>query len=416
MRCCLLLLKCGIILKYQFILLRFFMLIIIVGACSARPPQSIIQQEFEFDGSIIQAQGDILTADELFEKGVNAFESQKFTACESYLTRYLENFPQGRYLYYTHYNLGLCYEFQHKYKLAAEQFEAYTILALQQKLTSDRIDGEVRQGYNLVYSGQGEKAISLYDTLLLKEKLIGFDRAECHLRRGMAYILLKRYAEADRDFSQTLGHINGNIGPHREGNEALAEVYFQRGELYRRHMNEVQLKMPLLRMRRQLMDKSRFFKKSLYSYVESIRIHNHYWATAAGHQLGILHEEMYYGILAAEAPNDFDQETLAYYFHEMDKKLAPLIRDSISIFERTITLSSSKGIFNLWVDATKIHLQRLRDLEGSIHKRLALDAVKAYELRKATPKRLVKSSPLFHPRGPQHETINQAEDELIEIR
>ena len=163
----LLLPKRVITLKDQLFLLRSIISIIILSACSARPTQPIIQKEIEFDGSIIQAQGDVLTADELFEKGVQAFESQKFALCETHLTRYLKNFPQGGYRYYTHYNLGLCYEFQHQYKLAAEQFEAYVLLAQQQNLTSDRIDGEVRQGYNLVYSGQGEKAIPLYEKLLL---------------------------------------------------------------------------------------------------------------------------------------------------------------------------------------------------------------------------------------------------------
>ena len=370
---------------------------------SQNTKQSVDQSKkvIEFDGSIIQANGEAVSADELFERGVQAFESQRFPLCEKHLTDYIKYFPQGSHLYYLHYNLGLCFEFQHKYALAAQQFDLYTQMALKKKNISDLIDGEVRQGYNLVYAGQGQKSLPIYERLLLKEKLFGFDRAECHLRRGMTYILLKRYAEADRDFSQALGHINGNIGTARKGNEALAEVYFQRGELYRRQMNEILLKMPVQRMRRQLLDKSKLFRKSLYAYVDAIRVHHHYWATAAGHQLGVLHEEMYYGILAAEVPPDFDAEMLAYYFYEMDKKLAPLIRESISIFERTITLSSVKGIANSWVDATKKHLQDMRMLEESIQRRLSLDAIEAYALRPKAQKKSPKKSFLFHPKGPQ---------------
>ena len=88
---------------------------------------------------------------------------------------------------------------------------------------------------------------------------------------------------------------------------------------------------------------------------------NHtYWAIAAGHQLGVLHEDIYEDLLNAEYPADFDDETRAYYFFELDKKLAPLLRESISIYEKTITISATQGAGNEWVQSTKSSLIRLR--------------------------------------------------------
>ena len=49
------------------------------------------------------------------------------------------------YTHAAHYNLGLCLEFQRKYKQAAHHFEQYYMLSEEE---SDRLDGAVRFGYN----------------------------------------------------------------------------------------------------------------------------------------------------------------------------------------------------------------------------------------------------------------------------
>ena len=367
-------------------------LALLVG-CSARPAPTP-PVEIELDGLLIRGQGGVFTASELFHRGVGAFEGQEFARCEEQLSLYLEHFKEGKFAHSAHYNLGLCLELQRKYKSAAEHFEAYVRGSTSK---TDRIDGEVRQGYNLIYSGEGGRALPIYTRLLTEESLVGFDRAECHLRRGMAHILIKAYAKADRDFSQAFSHINSNLGNRGEGNEALAEVQFQRGELYREQMSEITLIFPIERMKRQMIDKILFFKKSLYAYVASIEVHHAYWATAAGHQLGVLHEEIFEDIVSAERPKDFDDEMLAYYYYELDKKLAPLLRESISIYEKTLTLSSKKGIQNEWIESTQIHLKHIRSLEEALQRRLMIDPLDAFKLREPMKPRVRAS--LFTPFG-----------------
>lgn len=360
-----------------------FLLLVYMYACSARPslpPEASIAIEME--GVVIRPNAPLLSAEELFEEGVGAFQGQRFKLCEERLSTYLKYFKDEVYTHSAHYNLGLCLEFQRKHEEAAKQFRAYQDLSDQE---SDRLDGAVRLGYNLIFSNQVIEAESLYTQLLLKYPLKGFDRAECHLRRAMARLSQKKYAEADRDLSSAMSHINGAIGSQFKGNEALAEVHFQRGEVYRRHMGEIQLKMPLYEIKRSIADKTRFFRKSLYAYVEAIKVNHTYWAIAAGHQLGVLHEDIYEDLLSAEYPSDFDDETLAYYFFELDKRLAPLISESIAIYEKTITISATQGAENTWVQSTQSSLKRLRTLEANLQKRLSLDPLEAYKQKKEIP-------------------------------
>lgn len=346
------------------------------------------------DTLVIRPTGPILDAKALFEEGVGAFQGQLFAKCEELLKTYLVHFSDEIYTHATHYNLGLCLEFQRKHKDAAEQFQSYYDLS---KDPSDRLDGAVRLGYNFVFSNRLEEAVDLYSELLTTYPLKGFDRAECHLRRAMAKTGLQKYAEADRDLSAAISHIYGAIGSKLPGNEALAEVHFQRGEVYRRHMGEIDLKMPLSRIKRSIADKTRFFRKSLHAYVSSIKVNHTYWAIAAGHQLGVLHEDIYEDLLHAEYPPEFDEETRAYYFFELDKKLAPLIRESISIYEKTITISATQGAGNSWVQSTKESLVRLRKLEAELQRRLSMDPLDAYKRKTSIP---YKRSPVIVPLPP----------------
>lgn len=363
-------------------LIHLYLLISLLMACSSRPKLSEAPTDIEMTGIVIRPDGPVLSAEDLFEEGVGAFQGQKFAICEERLTTYLKYFNDDVYTHSAHYNLGLCLEFQRKYFEATKQFQAFIDLSTEE---SDRLDGEVRLGYNLIFSKQVKQAVELYTRLLTTYPLKGFDRAECHLRRAMAKMSLRKYAEADRDLSSAMSHINGAIGPHRKGNEALAEVHFQRGEVYRRHMGEIDLRMPLSAIKRGISDKSRFLRKSLYAFVAAIKVNHTYWAIAAGHQLGVLYEDIYEDLMNAEYPADFDEETLAYYYFELDKKLAPLVRESISIYEKTITISATQGAANAWVESTEKNLKRLRVLEATLQTRLSLEPLEALQHKKNHP-------------------------------
>ena len=361
--------------------------ILLAFACSSRPhpassPEVPEDEVIVMPGLLIKPGQEVLSPTQLFDEGIGAFQGQKFKRCEERLHTYVRHFPTGEHIHPTHYNLGLCLEMQRKHAQAAEHFRAFANNSTE---ISDRLDGEVRLGYNLIFSAQFKQADELYSHILTSYEISGFDRAECHLRRAMARIALKFFAEADHDLNSALGHINGAIGPYRQGNEALAELHFQRGELYRQYMAEVQLTFPLEDIKQSVTDKVRFFRRSLYAFVESIKVNHTYWAIAAGHQLGVLHEDIYEDLLNADYPPDFDEEMKAYYFYELDKKLAPIIRESISIYERTITISAKQGAENEWVRSTEASLLRLRHLEEQLQRRLAQDPLEAYQLRKREP-------------------------------
>ena len=351
--------------------------------CSARPK---VQEpvEMELSGMLIRGDGAVKSAKDLFEEGVGAFEGQQFEKCETLLQTYLEHFSSEVYTHAVHYNLGLCLELQRKHEGAVDHFRAYAELSQE---ASDRRDGEVRLGYNLIFAGRHQEAIELYTQLLTLAPIKGLDRAECHLRRAIAQSSIGKYAEADQDLGLAMSHTNSTLGPYRAGNEMLAEIYFQRGEVYRHHMGVIDLKLPLTKMRRNLSDKKRFFNRSLYAFIEAVKVAHSYWSIAAGHQLGVLYEDFYEDIMQAEYPEDFDEETVAFYYFKLEKGMTPILRQAISLYEKTITISSTQGAENEWVRSTQESLKRLRELEERLHHRLSMDEVEAHKLRTSQPLR-----------------------------
>lgn len=355
-------------------------------ACSSRSQieleQKKSQRVFNMEPLLIQAgQEEVLQPMELFQDGVGALQAQEYPRCIDRLEKLLVHFPAHSTRSFAHYNLGLCYELAGRFQEAVIQFDHYIEGAKQAQLKEDQLDGEFRLGFNLTMSSQNQRAIALYDRLLTTESIIGFDRSECHLRRAIAHLHLQLFAKADRDLSLAISHINGAIGMNRQGNELLAEVHFYRGEVYRLHMKHIKLKMPLDRMKRLFADKILFFRKSLYAYVDCLNVRHVFWGIAGGHQLGKLHEELYEDIVWAEIPPEFDQETEAYYRFELEKKLAPLLRESIHLYEKTMTLSVTHGLNNEWVSSTQEGLSRLRKLEEGVARRLTMDPLDAHALR-----------------------------------
>ncbi|MCB9522637.1 MAG: tetratricopeptide repeat protein [Myxococcales bacterium] len=336
-----------------------------LAGCGARPtvqpgpPPAPIEMEavvVEVDG---QGQGQVYDAATLFQEGEAAHRAQDFARCDQVYGQLLDRFPDSRFAHSALYNRGLCLESLKQHALAAQHFRRHAQLATELR---DRRDGEFRMGVNLLATGNHAEAQHLYDQLLQAEDLGPADRAECHLRRAIARTHLKRVGLAERDLRAATSYVKEAYGEHLQGNDLLAEIHFQRGRIYEQLTRDVPLKLPLAKMKGDLAEKVRYFRQAQASYIDALNVRHSYWATASGLKLGELYEHFYRDVLLAEAPADFDKDAKAYYLYELRKALTPLLEQSLSIYEKNITLSERLGARNEWVDETEARVARLRSL------------------------------------------------------
>lgn len=338
------------------------------GRRATRPEeQPVPEQVIEMDGIAVTVVGEkdgdpvveAIDALTLFETARQHFEEGRYAESEQAYGRLIELFPEGRLVAPALYNRGLAFEELGQYGQAAAHFRRYAQLATTLK---DRRDGEFRWGHNLVRTGDYPTAISLYDRLLAAPDLGPADRAEAYLRRGTAYLGLRRFGEAERDLKQSLEQAALAYDGVLDGNELAAEAHFRRGEIYERLFEDVPLRLPVERMESDLADKVKFFRQAQHSFIDALSVRHPYWASAAGLKLGELYEKFYRHILSAEIPPDFDPEMRRLYFQVLKERLRPLLERSLTIYEKNISMSQRIGADNEWTAQTEERLERLRSL------------------------------------------------------
>lgn len=381
--------------RFPFGVFGFAAVVALLAACGARPaagpgvgdrPPEVVEMQPVVIESQTGDDGNITTeaydAEMLFQQARGAFDGHRFDEAERLYGKLLERFPQSDLSVTAIYNRGLCLEHLKQYGQAAAHFRRYSQIATTLK---DKRDGEFRWGYNLVQTGDFPMALDLYTRLLIETDLSPADRAECYLRRGIALLRLSRYGEAEKDLRRSLDQAAQAYQDELMNNELAAEAHFRRGEIYQRMCREVTLKLPVESMKDDLAEKARFFRQSQASFIDALNVRHSYWATAAGLKLGELYEDFYTDILSAEVPPDFDKDTKRFYFVELRKKLVPLLEQSLSIYEKNITMSERIGAQNEWVKETETRLSRLRSLIEATHREDAAEALEAAAKAGATP-------------------------------
>ena len=260
-------------------------------------------------------------AQSLFNDAKKAYESEQYPTCIDKYTELLAQF-QSRFVISARFNRGLCYEESLQHGLAVNDFRLYIDTV---ETDQDKLDGFFRWGFNLVESGNYPIAKGLYDELLTREDLGKFDRAEAHLRRGIALAGMRQYAVGERDLRQALELVKTATKGEVIGNDIAAECHYRKGDIYGELSRDVKLKLPLENMESDLQAKIRFFRQSQSSYIDTLNVRSPYWSTAAGLKLGELYQRFYEDVVAAEVPPTFDQTMRRFYLLELKKRLQPVL-------------------------------------------------------------------------------------------
>ena len=298
-------------------------------------------------------------AQSLFNDAKKAYESEQYPTCIDKYTELLAQFTQSRFVISARFNRGLCYEESLQHGLAVNDFRLYIDTV---ETDQDKLDGFFRWGFNLVESGNYPIAKGLYDELLTREDLGKFDRAEAHLRRGIALAGMRQYAVGERDLRQALELVKTATKGEVIGNDIAAECHYRKGDIYGELSRDVKLKLPLENMESDLQAKIRFFRQSQSSYIDTLNVRSPYWSTAAGLKLGELYQRFYEDVVAAEVPPTFDQTMRRFYLLELKKRLQPVLVHSVKIYERNMAMGLRLGTENEWTKETEKRLEKLRAL------------------------------------------------------
>lgn len=266
------------------------------------------------------------------------------------------------------YNVGLCYENQAQWERAAQTFDR-VIEAF--PTTTEGRDAYFRLAEMLAQLGEFQRIVPLMTEVLLRPDLTEDRRIEGLVRKGTAYVELRKFAEAEKtlrtaiDFDERTRRKALDEGRRYERSRlattGIAQAQYLIGRIYHEIFSEIRMVLPVERYKKDLADKDALFHQALKEYTAAVRTGNHYWAPQAGFQIGKLYEDYYFDILASEVPQHFTQEHRDIYFEELRKFLKPGLDSALQMYERALGMAYRMGSQD---DVVEDLLQHLLSLES----------------------------------------------------
>ena len=115
-----------------------------------------------------------------------------------------------------------------------------------------------------------------------------------------------------------------------------------------------------------LNDKAKLLLAAQRQYIETIKLGNPQWASAAGYQIGSLYEELYDAFIHAPVPNELQGEANLekrdVYYEELRKEIRILLEKSIRTHEQNLLMVERLGVQNEWRDKSKLAFAKLQKM------------------------------------------------------
>src|SRR6185312_6556455 len=247
---------------------------------------------------------------ELFERAGAALSDKRFADATRDYDQLLKEFPDTRYTKASLYNAGLAYEGLKDWQTAVARFQK---LANEHADSSDAKDALFQMGACYAELANWPASATTFAHLLERKDLTADDKIEAMARRGYAQFQLKDLDTAERTFQSAVYYFNSISNDERlETDFYVGLVRYELAAITHERFRAVQLVLPekasLDTVDKKAMgilnDKAKLLLAAQRQYIETIKLGNPQWASAAGYQIGSLYEELYDAFIHAPIPED----------------------------------------------------------------------------------------------------------------
>ena len=314
------------------------------------------------DGTHVEA----FDAAELFEQAGKALSDKRFDDAIAAYDRVLKEFPEGRYVRASLYNVGLAYQGKKDWEGAIARFKALTDGYPD---SSDAKDAAFQLGSTYAEINNWPASVQVLARTLERKDLSSDDRLEALARRGFAQFQLKDLDTAERTLRSAVAFFHQKEAEERfETDFYLALAMYHIGEIAHERFRAVPLRLPEKQMGIDLEAKAHLLLASQRQYIDTIKLGNPGWASASGFQIASLYEELYDAFIHAPVPPDLlrpdAREKLDIYYEEVRKKIRVLLEKSVRTHQENLAMMERLGVQNEWRDRSKVayaKIQRLLD-------------------------------------------------------
>jgi TolA-binding protein len=309
---------------------------------------------------------------ELFERAGAALSDKRPADAARDYDQLLKEFPDTRYTKAALYNAGLAYEGLKDWQTAVARFQK---LASEHADSSDAKDALFQLGACYAELANWPTSATTFAQILERKDLTADDKIEAMARRGYAQLQLKDLDTAERTFQSAVYYFNSISNDERlETDFYVGLVRYELGEITHERFRALQLVLPekasLDTVDKKAMgilnDKAKLLLAAQRQYIETIKLGNPQWASAAGYQIGSLYEELYDAFIHAPIPDDLmgeaNREKRDVYYEELRKEIRILLEKSIRTHEQNLAMLERLGVQNEWRDKSKVAFAKLQKL------------------------------------------------------
>jgi tetratricopeptide (TPR) repeat protein len=355
----------------------------LLGACASTPrrvatTKKIRRLKLEPIKVIASAGGkriEVLDATGLFEAGGRHLSAKKHREALRHYDRLLVHYPKTRFTAPALYNAGLAHEALYEYDKATKRYRA--LIAAYGK-TRDAVDAGFRLGGCLAELHRWKDSAKVFAQLTTRTKLSAGDRIEAFARKGLAEFRQHDHDAARKTLIAAVAFARKVDGVERLDNDFfLGMSYYYLAAIPHVHFRLSKVDSGK-KMGKTLDAKAKLLLVSQRRYIEAIRVKNPYWATAAGFQIGSLYKE-FYGTLMTALPNfkkaarknakrakisiaQAEKQLVKVYLEELHKKVKPLLKKAIRVFEKNVVMGTRVGIRSRWLAKSRHQIRELKRL------------------------------------------------------
>ncbi len=318
---------------------------------------------------------EVLDATGLFDAAGRHLSAKQHRQALRHYDRLLLHFPKTRFSAPALYNAGLAHEALYEYDEAAKR---YRTLVAGYGETRDAVDASFRLGGCLAELHRWKDSAQVFATLSQRKDLTAGDRIEAFARKGLAEFRQHDHDAARKTLVAAVAYARKIEGVERLDHDFfLAMSYY-----YLAAIPHVRFRLSKIdrgkKMGKTLDAKAKLLLVSQRRYIETIRVKNPYWATAAGFQIGSLYKEFYNTLMTAlpdfkKAARDnaktakislakAEKQLVRVYIEELHKKVKPLLKKAIRVFEKNIVMGTRVGIRSQWLAKSRHQIRELKRL------------------------------------------------------
>ncbi len=297
----------------------------------------------------------------LFEEGGQHLDADRFAEAAQSYDRLVQNFPDSPYVPPALFNAGLSYEGLSRYGEAVERYLKVSDGNASGKVAKDAV---LRLGACYAELGRWPASIEVFEQALKRTDLSLTERVEAMSRRGLGLFEIGDMQVAEAGFRDTVAYYQSHKEEERiESGFFVAMAQFYQAYIAHRRFREMPIRPPQKQLEQDITALSRQFLLTQQRYVETIRVKDPTWASAAGYHVAALYRELYDALIKSPLPPEVDNELKKIVYGEMLKgNLRTLLEKARGILQQNLDMAGRVGVKNGWIEKSSEQLEEITKL------------------------------------------------------